>query len=539
MPICLAEKRNKGALRLLALLLALLFCLTGCSGRRGQDEPTTTPEPTATPEPAEEPTAGGMLRLPMPVNAPSSDPLEVTTEEMLYLFSLVYESLLTVSASGELEPCLCESWTSESPGVWELHLREGVSWHDGTPFTARDAVNTYEALLEMPTSYYKPCLTHILSVENTGTYTLKVRLDTPGIMGLYSLVFPIRKKAPLVGTGAYRLERMTDEQIFLTVNKDWWDKLPYFTRVVFSERDSNSTALASYEAGQLDMVPTDILTAGKYYEDGKTNVIDVMTQDMETLLFNHHSSVFTDVKLRLAVAHAINRSPIITNVYSNRARAADIPFPPDSWLYDSRCDVLNYDPNTAAELIAQAGYTIASNEEGLLYSASGRSLSVKLLTSATTENTVRSEAANMIASQLEALGFAVEVVTKPHTLGNSESEFMAALNEGDWDLALVGFNLSAGNDLSSYIDPQGANNYGGIRDTELSRLAAELTTADSEETLRERAFTFQSYFVESAPFLTLYFRLNSIIYAANIKGVSAPREPLLLKDLKNWYYGNR
>lgn len=524
-------------LSLLALALVCALILPSCSGRR-RTEPEATPEPSPTVSATEEPTAGGMLRLPMPVNAPHNDPLLVTTEEMLYLFSLVYDSLLTVGPNLELEPCLCESWTSVSPGVWELHLREGVSWHDGTPFTAKDVVNTYEALLSLPESYYRPCLAHILSVEMTGTYTILLRLDTPGISGLYSLVFPIRKKTMLVGTGAYRLERMTDEQVFLIVNRNWWDKLPYITRVVFSERDSNTTALASYEAGQLDMVPTDILTAGKYYDEGKTNVQDVMTQDMEALLFNLRSSVFTDTRLRLAVAHGINRSPIITNVYSNRARAADVPFPPDSWLYDSRCDVLNYDPGAAAQLISDAGYTIVSNEDGLLYSAGGRSLSVKLLTSATTENTVRSEAANMIASQLANLGFAVEVVAKPHTLGDSESEFMAALRGGDWDVALVGFNLSAGNDLTSYLAPDGANNFGGIRDSQLLALAADLNVSESEEIMRERAFAFQSYFVENAPFLSLYFRLNSVIYSADLAGVGVPREPLLLAGEKNWYFKN-
>lgn len=528
--------RNKAA-RFAALTLALAALLTGCSLRRGRDETSlATPAPTAEPAATEAPAEGGTLRLAMPVNAPSSDPLSVTTEEMLYLFSLVYDSLLTVGPSMELEPCLCESWTSESPGVWILHVREGVVWHDGSPLTANDVISTYQALLTMEESYYKPCLLHILGMEKTGTYDLRVRLDTPGITGLYSLVFPIRKNIPLMGTGAYRLEGITDEQIRLTVNTLWWDKLPYITRVVFSERDSNTTALASYEAGQLDMVPTDILTAGKYHEDGKTEVLDVMTQNMETLLFNHRGSVFTDERLRHAVAHGINRSRIITNVYSNRARAADIPFPPDSWLYDTRCDVLNYSPDAAAQLIAEAGYTIDTDGSGLLFSRTGRSLSVKLLTSATTENTIRSDAASMIAQQLGELGFAVEVITKPHTLGDPESEFITALREGDWDMALVGFNLSLGNELSGYLDPEGANNFGGINDTDLSALAADLAVAENEETMRERAYALQSRFVETLPFLPLYFRLNSVILKADISGVGSPREPFLFANEKDWYF---
>lgn len=532
-----SQKANKPALRLIAAGLCLLMLAPGCSrGRPSDAESQDTPAPSASPAVTDEPRQGGTLRLAMPVNAPSSDPLQVTTEEMLNLFSLVYDTLLTVSPSGELEPCLCESWSSEGPGVWLLKLREGVKWHDGKELWSGDVVNTYEALCELEESYYKPCLDHIISIETETTKSLRVRLDTVGIMGLYSLTFPIRKNKALVGTGAYRLDSITDEQIVLKVNEHWWNKRPYIDRVVFSERDSNSTALASYEAGQLNMAPTDVLTAGKYSKAGETNVLDVMTQDMEALLFNSGSRVFSERNVRLAVAHGINRSRIITNVYSNRARAADVPIPPDSWLYDSRSAILNYDAQAAASLLNEAGYTVFSSDGTTLRKPAGSELAVRLLTSATTENTVRSEAAALIASQLAELGFKVEVVTAAHSLGDPESEFVNALKAGDWDMALVGFNLSLGSDLSSYVDPGGANNYGAVNDPELSRSVLNMNVADSEESLREAAYGFQSYFVENVPFLTLYFRLNSIIFSADIEGVFGAREPLLFADEKNWYF---
>lgn len=526
--------------RYAALILCIVFficsALTGCSHiRRGDEEANESAAPSASLAPTSEPENGGTLRLPMPVNAPCSDPLEVNTEEMLYLFSLVYDTLLTVNGSGEIEPCLCESWTSEGNGVWLLHLRDGVRWHDNSgSLRAHDVLSTYRDLCEMEDSYYKPCLKHIISIDAVDLLTLRVRLDISGIMGLYSLVFPIRKAAPLIGTGCYKLESMKGDTVVLKVNEDWWDRRPYIDRIIFEERDTNTTALASFEAGQLNMIPTDIITAGRYSESGVTNVYDIMTQSMETLLFNFSNPVFNDVRVRLAVAHGINRSRIITNVYSNRARAADVPIPPDSWLCDSRSAVLNYDPELSKELIAEAGYTVMS-KEGLLYSKAGTNLYVKLLTCSTTENTVRSEAAAMIASQLSELGFLVDVVTYPHVLGDKESEFLKALREGDWDIALVGFNLSLGNDLSSYLDLSGTNNFGHIADSELSSLDKAMRLAENEEDLRSAAYDLQSAFVEAVPFVTLYFRLNSVICSAYIMGVEGSREPLLFYNIKDWY----
>ncbi len=529
------EKR--AVIKAFALLLALLSALIpagGCRSRGQSAAPEATALPSAEPEGTPIPVEGGTLRLAMPVNAPCSDPLEVTTEEMLYLFSLVYDNLLTVNSSGEIEPCLCESWTSEGPGVWLLKLREGVKWHSGGSLSAQDVLDTYYSLVNMEDSYYKDCAKNIISIEAVDTLNVRVKLKKPGIMGLYSLVFPIKRSVPMVGTGAYYVDTVTDDTVTLAVNESWWNKRPYFNRIVFTERDSNTTALASYEAGQLDMVPTDILTAGKYYSAGTTEVIDVMTQDMEALLFNH-SRLFSDNDLRLAVAHGINRSVIITNVYMNRARVADVPFPPDNWLYDSRCDIFNFDQNTAGIYLDSAGYSIVT-DDGTRFSTDGRTLSIKLLTSATTENTVRSDAASMIASQLETLGFKVELVTAPHTLGDPESEFMLALKEGDWDIALVGFNLNIANELSSYLEAGGANNFGHVVDGNLVSAMNVMSGAMTEEELRDAAYAFQSYFVESVPFMPLYFRLNSVICSSRIKNVPGAREPFLFANEMDWHF---
>ncbi|MCR5610518.1 MAG: hypothetical protein K6F68_01605 [Clostridiales bacterium] len=532
--------RNLTVRNTLIFILVLLLaagCLSGCSIFRRKTDPDQTASPSYSPAPTKEPVSGGTMRLPMPVNAPFEDPFDVSTEEMLNLFSLMYDKLLTLNAQGEIEPCLCESWTSEGEGAWILRLREGVKWHNGSAFDADDVVYTYESLKEMEASYYKPCLDRIEELEKLDDYTVRVRFNVTGIAALYSLLFPVKCESKHVGTGPYRLYRVDDDAIVLTANADWWDRPPYIEFIKFVERDSTSTALASFEAGQLNMIPTDILTAGKYAELGVTNVIDVMTQDMEALLFNHRDSVFSHRELRLAVAHAVNRSRIITNVYMNRARVADSPIPPDNWLNSTRSGTLGYDPERALELIEQAGFTVLSHEEAdLRYSRTGESLVIKLLTSATTENTVRSDAAQLIKAELEELGFSVEIVTKKHTLGAGESDFVKALKAGDWDMALVGFNLALGCDLTSYVCQDGANNFGHIDDDELEALALSLLSADSEETLRERAYEFQNYFAENVPFMTLYFRLNSLIVSAKIAGIVSAREPMIFEEVKNWHF---
>lgn len=107
---------------LLALAAACLFCgaaATG-TGKSGSHPLLPTPSPTPAPQ------RGGAIRLPMPLNADITDPLQVNTEEMLSFFSLLYESLITIGPDGRLVAELAESWSGdESARVWTVTLRSG------------------------------------------------------------------------------------------------------------------------------------------------------------------------------------------------------------------------------------------------------------------------------------------------------------------------------------------------------------------------------------------------------------------------------
>lgn len=211
----------------------------------------------------------------------------------------------------------------------------------------------------------------------------------------------------------------------------------------------------------------------------------------------------------------------------NRARSSDVPFPPDSWLYDSNATQFNYNVQTASTLLDGMGYAL--NGDGM------RSITLTLLTSSTTENTTRAEAAQLIASQLEQVGITVNIVTASHTYGDTQSEFLLALEAGDWDIALAGFNLNQNNDLSPYLTQDGKNNYGNYLGGSMNRLIENMRDAADEESLRECAYEFQQAFTEELPFIVLYFRLNSVVYSADLKGVDVMREPLLMRNIKGWY----
>ena len=544
-------RNTKNSIRNLIISVFLLAAvvITGCGG-------SVTPEPTeapATSEPTQAPedSTVGRIRLPMPENmadAEDCDPIGVRTEEMYQLFSLVFDTLIGVNGSNMLVPSLAMSWRSGGERIWLISLRQGVTWHDGSSFTADDVVNTYDRIRRQTDGYYSDAAENIVSLMKLDESTIRVEMRSDGLSALYCLNFPITKANSdevLMGTGAYRLESMTDEEIKLTVNTDWWGGTPQIETVEFLARGSNDLAIASYEAGMLDFVPTNSLTAKQYSSAGETVVASCMTQQMETLLINHNNTHLRKREFRSAIAHLVDRSSIIANVYMNNARSCDMPVPPDSWLYDSSQVVYGYDRELALSLLTEQGYTI--DEDGNI-GYFGEKVSLRILVGSTPENSVRAEAAQLIADSLTSFGIGVELITANHDTASAspdpeseapysgDTEFVRLLREGNWDLALVGFSLSESNSLSKYLTPSGSNNFGHYSSETMTSLIEIMDSAVDEASLREAAYAVQSEFAEELPFIVLYFRLNSVIYSADIQGIGQLREPRLLENIKNWRY---
>lgn len=527
-------------LRLMALLVAALMAFSGCGRSASGENEEEIAVPMATPEP--QPITGGEVRMYIPTNADVTDPLKVNTEEMLNFFSMIFESLVSISADGKLTAELAENWTSEDGGkTWNIKLREWVTWHGhDISLTPSDIILTFERLKSLgDDSYYSYCTNTIESIEAIDNQNIKVVTKSGGYASLYGLTFPVMMSgeatARPAGTGPYKYDGYRDGGVLLTANDSWWKQRPYIDSFLFIERDSNDVALASYSAGQLDMVPTSATTAGKYRQEGITTVQDVMTQSMELMLVNSTSGALSDSRVRQAIAYGLDRSKIISNVYMNRAQSCDVPIAPDSWIYDSKSKMYDYNASKALALLAEAGWTDV-DEDGRLEKGGMAltELNLMLLVNDSSDS-ARKNAAAAIADQLSEIGISVEVVTAAYSVGQTGGEYMDMLKNGEYDIALIGMNLGRDSNLTEVMANGGKANYGNYYDYELDTLARSMMSAGDEAAYRDAASAFQLAFAEKLPFIPLYFRLNSIVYSADIKGMTDVREPDIMRSVDKWY----
>ncbi len=524
-------------------LLLCTLCLAACRAS-SMPEPSATPIalPTATPE--AQPVAGGELLLPIPRNPFVSEggiganPLLVNTEEMRNMYSLVYESLVSCDESNKIVPALAQKWSSDETGrVWTVVLRNNVFWHEGDEMlNAEDVIYTFSKLKSYGSStYYFEASGDIEQIEQVDASTLRITMKTPGAAALYSLLFPVlsssSSSASANGTGPYKVVSASETMVELSKNPRWWKQAPYIESIRCFSRESNAVALDSYEAGLLNMVPTSTVSAGKYREEGVTNVLDIMSQDAEVLLVNHNNASLRNADIRRAIAHAIDRSSIVSNVYMNRATICDVPVPPDSFLYDAGTKSFDYDPARAGSLLASAGL-IDADGDGILEQGS-RKLKLKLLVNESTENAYRNNAAALIAAQLLKVGIETEVVTAKLSIADEESDFVKKLSSGQFDLALAGFNLERSGNLAPYLT--GSRNYGNIPVERWKPLLKSASSALDEKTMREAHSALQQEFIKELPFIMLYFRMNSLVYSADIHNVGDVRSTDVLRTIPRWY----
>jgi peptide/nickel transport system substrate-binding protein len=380
----------------------------------------------------------------------------------------------------------------------------------------------------------------IEDVEKVDETTIRVTMKEAGSSALYALNFPIlysdASENQLIGTGPYKIQSSTDEEITLTINTNWWKQEPYIERIRCLVRDSNEVAIASYNAGQLSMVPTSNVFVGRYREDGVTEVLDVMTQTAEILLFNQRNTVLKDVNVRKAIAYALDRNSVVTNVYMHHASVCDVPIAPDSFLYDPTSKVYDYNLTMAQTLLAKAGWEDVDSD-GILENINqpAYELKLKLLVNETAENTLRKSAATLIASQLSQIGIMVEVETEAFSLGDTSSRYQRRLQEGNFDLAMVGFNVRQSGDLREYLLSDGSQNYAGYSNDRMDQYLQQAVNAVDEKSMVETQSQLQQEIVDTLPFMTLYFRMNSIVYDSSIKNVSEIREPDVLRTVSKWY----
>jgi peptide/nickel transport system substrate-binding protein len=331
---------------------------------------------------AEEPKRGGTLQVAVFADAWSLDPIHIQTTEgdRIFLDAGIGEALYDWSvAKGEYVPRLATALPeiSENGKTYIIPLRKGVKFHDGTTFDAHDMVYSFNRILDPDSeSYIHKKYTDIVeSVEAADDYTLKIVLKTPDNAFMAKLqsrdVAPVSKETVekagkdygtkvVVGTGPFKfVEWLQGDRVVVERFEDYWQEgIPYLDKIVYKIIPEESTALMQLRLGEVhileDVARKDIATLK---EDENITVELVTGIEHEQIYLNTARPPFDDIRVRQALAHAIDRQAIIESVFEGYAEESVGPYHPWFWTHNPEWkQPYPYDPEKAKKLLEEAGY---------------------------------------------------------------------------------------------------------------------------------------------------------------------------------------
>ena len=329
-------------------------------------------------------------------DANSMDPYARQETFLLAFTHNIYEPLIRRNREMKLEPGLATEWSQVAPTVWRFKLRQGVEFHDGSPFDADDVIFSFERATRPGSNVQSP-LASVKKVRKIDDFTVEFVTEMPDPILPYSLpTIAIMSKAWSVkhnttraaditkneesyatrhanGTGPFMLgERQPDVRTVLVKNPNWWgrkDEPIGIDNVVFSRVENDATRIAALLSGELDMIytvpPQDTgriaKTAGmRVRQTPELRTIFLgMDQHRDELL---ESSVkgknpFKDKRVREALYRAIDENAIAAKVMRGFARPTALMVGPGINGHDAALDQrFPYDPAAAKQLLAEAGY---------------------------------------------------------------------------------------------------------------------------------------------------------------------------------------
>jgi peptide/nickel transport system substrate-binding protein len=309
-------------------------------------------------------------------------------------------------------------------------LRPGIFWQDGVELTADDAVFTWRMMIDPATpTAYAGDFKAIEEVRKTGRYSFDVRYPHPFPRSLSTWMGALLPKHRLEGLGAEGLRGTplarkpvscgpylmdsweAGARITLAANADYFLGRPYIDRVIYRIIPDTTTMFLELKADKLDIMES--MSALQYLYQAKKpaftekfNTYRSLSPAYTYMGYNLKSPLFSDVRVRRALAYAINKTDIIKGALLGQGEPPIGPYKPDSWAYNHNIRDYPYDPQKALALLAEVGWL--PGEDGLLHK-DGHPFSFTLLTNQGNEQ--RITAAVIIQNQLRKVGIDVKIRT--------------------------------------------------------------------------------------------------------------------------------
>ncbi len=461
------------------------------------------------------------LRIALQSDADVLDPDQSRTFVGRIVYASLCDKLVDITPELEIIPQLATGWEVSEDGLSiAMDLREGVVFHDGTPFNAEAVAANIERSKTLEESRRKSELASITSTEVTGDYAITLNLAQPDATVMAQLAdragMMVSPTAAAEAGADFGLnpvcsgpfsfgERVAQDRIVLERFPDYWNADAInFDSVTFLPIPDTTVRLANLQSGDIDMLerlaPTDLAQAEA---DPDINVVSAVSLGYQGITFNvgngdNASGPWgSDKRLRQALSYAVDREAINQVVFEGAFAPGNQPFPPNSPWYDTSHPIEARDVEKAKALLAEAGYP------------DGIDLTVQV-----PNTTIPLALMQVVQAMAGEAGIRIEIVSKEF------ATLLADQSAGDYFASQIGW--------SGRVDPDGnihqfTTTDGGINDSGFSHpdVDAALNAARTMPDMAARKAEYdkaRAILIDEAPLVYLYHQSWITALDASIEG---------------------
>nr|WP_245719449.1 glutathione ABC transporter substrate-binding protein [Pelagirhabdus alkalitolerans] len=528
----------------LVMLVATLLVFAACGTDTEEDQDPVDDEngEETTEEATEEAQEGGELVIANLSDAVALNPHGSNDTPSSNVAYNIYEALVVQDEDMEVQPGLAHDWEMVEDTLWEFHLEEGVTFHDGSEFNAEVVEANINRILDdavaSPRAFLYDMITDVIVVDD---YTVQFETEysfaplpahlahNGGGMISQELIEEdyaamddgeepgsVINESP-VGTGPFEFDYWNSgDEIRLVRNEDYWGDNAYLDSIVFRVVPEDGTRIADIETGQAHigdpLSPSDV---SRIENTEGIHVNETPSVSLSYIGFNAQKEPFDDPQVRQAISMAINKDAIIEDLYGGAGVPAIGPLAPEVFGYDENVSGLEYDVDQARELLADAGY-----EDGFE------------TTIWTNDSRERIDAATVVQDELADLGIDVEIEIVEW------GAYLENTAAGEHDMFVLGWSTVTGDADYGMYPLFHSDNFGEpgnrtfLENEELDALLEEGRQNPDPEERQEIYSEAQEILVEEAPMLYIHHQEFLLAVSDEVQGLwQHPTGILMLDDV--------
>jgi peptide/nickel transport system substrate-binding protein len=427
--------------------------------------------------------------------------------------NLIFDDLLSRGDNLDVAPGLAERWEIPDPLTYMFHLHRGVKFHDGRPLTSRDVKWTFDSLLQGKVRSTKAGVYRFVDhIDAPDDYTVVFHMKEPsatllwnvsdGAVGIVPYGSGDETASHPIGSGPFKfVSAETDKEVILERNDEYWGEKTKLKRVRFAIVPDETTRALELRKGSADVAINSLVPDTEFalQHDPRLTIERSPGTRLAYMGFNLRDPILKDVRVRQAIAYALDRRPMIEYLWRGEARLAQSILPAQSWAFNSNVATYEHDPQKARALLDAAGHR---ETNGVRFH-----LTMKTSTDANTRLMVA-----VMQQQLRDVGIALDIRSaEPATFFSDVTRGLFQLYSLRW----IGGNEDP--DIFEYafhsakFPPNGANRgyYSNPTVDDLIDRARHEVNLDERKTLYAQV---QRILADQLPYIDLWYLDNVLVH---------------------------